>query len=206
MSRIGAGLGGRADPPYSLVMKLRIRPLTQELWPALEEMFGAKGGCGGCWCMYWRIGPAYARRERDSNKADFRRVVADGPPPGLIAFDGDVAVGWCQLTKRDGLLWLDRAWPQVGDAPPWSISCFYVRIEYRRQGITSSLIREAIKTARRAGAKTLEAYPLDGDLSSSASGTGYVSTFERAGFEAAAHRSPARPVMRLDLKKPRAGG
>ena len=51
--------------------------------------------------MYWRIGSAYRKRPREKNKAAFREVVKHGPPPGLLAFDGDVAVGWCQLTPRD---------------------------------------------------------------------------------------------------------
>ncbi|NTV04038.1 GNAT family N-acetyltransferase, partial [bacterium] len=33
------------------------RELTPSLWPQVEELFGAKGACGGCWCQAWRIGP-----------------------------------------------------------------------------------------------------------------------------------------------------
>ena len=83
-------------------MKLTIRPLTPDLWPALEDLFGERGAVGGCWCMYWRIGNAYRKRPGEKNKADFRAVVKRGPPPGLLAFDGALAVGWCQLTPRDG--------------------------------------------------------------------------------------------------------
>jgi hypothetical protein len=32
-------------------MKLTIRPLTPDLWPALEDLFGENGAAGGCWCM-----------------------------------------------------------------------------------------------------------------------------------------------------------
>ena len=81
-------------------MKLSVRPVTPDLWPALEDLFGAHGASNGCWCMYWRIGSAYSKRPRDKNKADFKRVVKRGPPPGLVAFDGDRAVGWCQITPR----------------------------------------------------------------------------------------------------------
>jgi hypothetical protein len=37
-------------------------------------------------------------------------------------------------------------------------------------------------------------------VSPSASGTGYASTFARAGFETVARRVPPRPIMRHDLK------
>ena len=89
-------------------MNLKICPLTSDLWPALENLFGENGACNGCWCMYWRIGSAYRRRPREENKAAFREIVQQGPPPGLLSFDGDVVVGWCQLTPRDAVPWLDR--------------------------------------------------------------------------------------------------
>jgi len=84
-------------------MKLTIRPLTPDLWPALEDLFGESGAVGGCWCMYWRIGRAIRKRPRAENKAAFEDVVMRGPPPGLVAFAGDLAVGWCQLTTRDAV-------------------------------------------------------------------------------------------------------
>jgi GNAT superfamily N-acetyltransferase len=129
-----------------------IRPLTPELWPALEELFGEKGACKDCWCMYWRIGAAYRKQPPEANKQAFRQIVRNGPPPGLLAFDGDLAVGWCQLTPRNALPWLDRNWrlKRVDDLPVWSISCLYVRIGYRRRGVTSALIAAAVESAKRA--------------------------------------------------------
>jgi GNAT superfamily N-acetyltransferase len=152
--------------------------------------------------MYWRIGAAYRKVPRDKNKAAFREIVKRGPPPGLVAFDGDIAVGWCQLTPRDALPWLDRArrLKRVDQLPVWSLSCFYVRIGYRRQGVTSALVSAALRVAKLAGAAAIEAYPLDADKTPSASGTGYATTFERAGFKVVARHVPARPIMRYDLK------
>jgi GNAT superfamily N-acetyltransferase len=192
----------RADGAVKLRrMRLLIRPLTPALWPALQDLFGNKGACGGCWCMYWRIGSAYRKRPAGRNKAAFRAIVKRGPPPGLLAFDGELAVGWCQLTPRDALPWLDRNWrlKRADDLAVWCLSCFYVRIGYRRQGVTAALIAAALKQAKRAKAAALEAYPLDADESPSASGTGYRSTFARAGFRTVARRTAARPIMRRDL-------
>ena len=182
-------------------MKLATRILTPELWPALEDLFGERGACGGCWCMYWRIGSAYRKHSHEKNKAAFREVVRRGPPPGLVAFEGKLAVGWCQLTPRSALPWLDRTWrlKRVDDVAVWSLSCLYVRIGYRKRGITSVLINAALKEARRAKAPALEAYPLDAGKSPSASGTGYRSTFARAGFKTVGRRTAARPIMRYVL-------
>jgi GNAT superfamily N-acetyltransferase len=182
-------------------MKLKILPLTPDVWPAFEDLFGESGACKGCWCMHWRIGSAYHKRLRETNKAAFHDIVKMGPPPGLIAFNGDLAVGWCQLTSRDALPWLDRSWRlrRVDDVPVWSISCFYIRKGYRKQGITSALIAASLKAAKRAGAPALEAYPLDADLTGSSSWTGYASTFARAGFSIVGRHTPPRPIMRHDL-------
>lgn len=184
-------------------LNLTIHPLTPDLFPALEDLFGEQGPVSRCWCMYWRIGSDYLRKPRAENKAAFREVVKQGPPPGLVAFDGDVAVGWCQLTPRDELPWLDRAWrlKRVDDAPVWSLSCFYIRKGYRKKGVTTALIVAAMDIAKKAGAPALEAYPLDADLTPSASSTGYASTFARLGFKIVAQHFPPRPIMRYEFKK-----
>lgn len=188
-------------------MKLRIRPLTPDLWPELEELFGKHGASSGCWCMYWRIGSDYYKRPREKNKAAFRRIVKRGPPPGLLAFDGDLVVGWCQLTPRDALPWLNRArlLRPVDDMPVWSLSCFYVRRGYRGRGVMTALIAAAVKEAKRARAPALEAYPIDTHVAKRTTNifTGTSSTFARVGFKTVASRVPSRPIMRLDLKEKR---
>jgi GNAT superfamily N-acetyltransferase len=158
--------------------------------------------------MYCRIGAAYRKQPASRNKAAFRQIVENGPPPGLLAFDGDRAVGWCQLTPRDDLPALDRSWrlKKVDDLPVWALSCFYIRIGYRRQGVSQALIAAALKVAKRRKAPALEAYPFDAALSPSASSTGYASTFARAGFKVVARRDPPRPIMRHDLKRARNAG
>ena len=185
-------------------MKLTIRSLTPDLWPALEDLFGKNGACNGCWCMYWRIGSAYHKRPRVQNKAAFREIVKRGPPPGLLAFDGDLAVGWCQLTPRAALPWLERPrlLQRVDDVPVWSLSCFYVRRGYRKQGVMSALIAAAVRAAQRAKAPALEAYPVDTDVPECTRNrfTGIASTFARAGFKAVARFGPSRPIMRRELK------
>ena len=54
-------------------MNLRVRPLTPKLWPALEDLFGERGACNGCWCMYWRIGSSYRQRAPETKKRNFTR-------------------------------------------------------------------------------------------------------------------------------------
>jgi len=89
------------------MMDHTISPLTSEQWPALEDLFGQAGASNGCWCMYWRIGPRYRDRPREDNKHDLKQLAASGQPPGLLAFDGDIPVGWCELHSRcQAIAWL----------------------------------------------------------------------------------------------------
>jgi GNAT superfamily N-acetyltransferase len=183
-------------------MSFTIAQLTPELWPALEDLFGERGAVSGCWCMYWRIGNRYRSQLPEVNKAAFHSLVQAGPPPGLLAFAGDLPVGWCQLTPRSDLPHLDRTWrlKRIDDLPVWSLSCLYVRKGYRRQGVSFALVAAAVEVARRAGAPALEAYPLDAALTPSASGTGFVSTFKRAGFDVVARHVPPRPIVRYSFQ------
>ena len=188
--------------------KLTIHPLTPELWPLLEDLFGPNGANSGCWCMWWRVGSGQIRvANTKQNKAAFKAVVKKGPPPGLLAFDGDLAVGWCQVTPRRALPRLDRSrvLARVDEAPVWSLSCFFIRKGYRKQGVMTALIDAAVKYAKANGAPALEAYPWDerGKAGSASMFTGLRKAFARAGFEEVARRTADRPIMRHDLKRAR---
>jgi GNAT superfamily N-acetyltransferase len=145
-----------------------------------------------------RIGADYRRRSPDANRDDLRAVVDQGPSPGLLALQGPTAIGWCQITPRPSVPAIERSrrTRRVDDVPVWVISCFYVRKGHRRQGVTSALIDGALDFARSRGAPAVEAYPLDGAVSPSATSTGYLSTFTAAGFVEVARRSAERPILR----------
>jgi len=180
-------------------MRLKILPATSEHWPALEDLFGKCGASNGCWCMYWRLGPAY-RGHGERNRLALRDLVESGCPCGLLAFHGDVAVGWCQLTPRAALPYLERAplLKRVDDLPVWSISCFYVRKGYRHMGVASALVAAAVREARRAKAPAVEAYPSDPRKTQNVY-TGTLALFLGAGFEIAARRAGPRSIARLEL-------
>jgi len=150
--------------------------------------------------MYWRLGSAYRKNGSDANREAFRQIVQSGPPPGLIAFAGETPVGWCQLTPRNELQFLDRQRPnslaRVDELPVWCISCFYVRKGRRKAGVTAALVHDAIRVARAQGVTALEAYPLDREYSTSSTFTGFATTFEKLGFRTVMRRDQARPIMR----------
>jgi GNAT superfamily N-acetyltransferase len=184
-------------------VELTVEPLSAGRWPALEDLFGRAGASNGCWCMYWRIGPRYRDRPREANRDDLRELAASGPPPGLLAFDGDVAVGWAELAPRADLAWLARAryLQPADDLPVWSLPCFYVRRTHRGRGVVAALIEAAIGVAAAAGAPAREADPVDTEAPGHSRNLfpGTASVFARHGFEVVARRKPDRPMMRRNL-------
>jgi GNAT superfamily N-acetyltransferase len=183
--------------------ELTIKPLTAETWPALEDLFGPAGASNGCWCMYWRLGPRYRDRPREDNRHELHRLAASGQPPGLLAFDGCTAVGWCELAPRAELGWLAhaRGLQAIDDLPVWSVPCFYVRRSHRGTGVMGALIDAAVQAAASAQAPALEAYPVDTSMPGHTGNLfpGIASAFAERGFKVVARRRPDRPVMRLDL-------
>ncbi len=156
--------------------------------------------------MYWLLGPEYHKRPRAENRKDLKASIVDGRPPGLLAFDErDRAVGWCRLTPRAELGWLESKpfLATVDDLPVWSLPCFYIRNGHRGQGIMSALIHAALLAAKNAGAPAVEGYPIDTAVEGSSRNLfpGTVSAFTRAGFTTVVADSPTRPVMRHDLTR-----
>ena len=123
-----------------------------------------------------------------------------GRPPGLIAYRGKTPVGWISLGPREEFARLERStvMKPVDDEAVWSIVCFVVPAEYRRQGVAAALLDGAIAFAKKRGARLLEAYPVDkrGRSADTAMWFGAKSMYDRAGFEEVARRKPTRPVVR----------
>jgi ribosomal protein S18 acetylase RimI-like enzyme len=147
--------------------------------------------------------PAAGTTRAQANRSSLKALVDAGKAPGLIAYRGNVPVGWVSLAPREELARLKRSpvMKPVDDKPVWSVICFVVPSEYRGQGVAHALLRGAVEYARKQGATLVEAYPVDkrGRSSDDAMWFGAKSMYDRAGFREVARRKPARPVVRLDL-------
>lgn len=183
----------------------RILPLTLERWADFETLFGPRGACGGCWCMWWRLKRAdWERGQGAGNKQAMRRLVAGGAVPGLIAYLGDEPVGWVSLGPREsfGVLGRSPVLKPVDEVPVWSLVCFYIRREHRRRGLSGALIAAAKKHAKAGGARWLEAYPTEpkkAEVPDIYAFTGVPGMFTPVGFKEIARRSPTRPILRCKL-------
>jgi len=154
----------RASRPAPAPDRMAIRPLTAPRWPDVVRLFGPRGACAGCWCMYWRRPrKEYNAGKGAGNRSAFRRIVKTGEVPGLLAYDGDEPVAWCALARRESYPGLanSRILSPVDDQPVWSVTCLYVRRDYRRAGVTPALLRAAVDHVRRQGGRVVEGYPIE---------------------------------------------
>jgi GNAT superfamily N-acetyltransferase len=187
--------------------EIRTSELTPGLWPQGEALFGKNGGCGGCWCQAWRIekGERWKDVEGAPAKERLRRGILEGTTLGVLAFDGDTPVGWCTFGPRDSFPRLNRARSLKCEdsASVWSVPCFFVRRDYRRQGVATALLDHALRAMAERGVRTAEGYPSipnkDGSYIASFAWTGTVSLFEKAGFSLVGDPTTSKRRMRKDL-------
>jgi GNAT superfamily N-acetyltransferase len=185
---------------------LVVEPLTFDRWADFERLFGARGACGGCWCMWWRLtAKEFEKRKGAGNKQAMKALVRGGEVPGLLAYDGDEAVGWCAVAPRSAYTRLGRSriLRPVDDADVWSVVCFFVAKDWRRRGVTTALLGAAAKHVKSRGGKVIEGYPVQpakGKMPDAFAYPGLAAGFKAAGFEEVARRSPTRPIMRCYLK------
>lgn len=189
---------------------MEIVPLTPATWPALEALFREGGDPRWCWCQFWR------QRSKDFGaskvpqlRARLRAQAESDQPPGLVALEGDRAVGWVSLGPRRDFERIERSRviPKVDDRPVWAIVCFAVSSSARGRGVGRALLSGAIEHARGRGAEALEAYPVavgsgEGVHPESAF-TGTLPMFERAGFTVVADRAsdPSAAHLRVVVRR-----
>jgi GNAT superfamily N-acetyltransferase len=186
---------------------MEIHTLTPERWPDVEELFGPRGACAGCWCMWWRlVAKDWERNKGQGNKDAFEVLVKAGEVPGLLAYTDGKPVGWCAIAPRMEYVRLERMriFQPVDEQPVWSVTCFFVARGFRNKGVTAQLLQAAVDYAKTQGAQIVEGYPVEpkkGRMADVFVYTGLASTFRQVGFAEAARRSETRPIMRYVLKQ-----
>lgn len=155
--------------------------------------------------MWWRrTQSAFKENKGEKNQQALRRIVGSRQPTGVLAYSQDKPVGWCAVAPREVYTRLatSRVLKAVDAEPVWSVSCFYVKREYRRGGLSVALLNAAVDYARHQGTRIVEGYPQDirKDLADAFVWTGLFSTFHQAGFKEVARRSPTRPMMRKEIR------
>ena len=189
---------------------LGIEPLTPGTWGALAKLFREGGDPRWCWCQHWRLrSKDMAAAKVPELRERLRTQAASPEPPGLVAFEGDRAVGWVSLGPRTGFerIVRSRVLPRIDDRPVGSIVCFAVSDAARGRGVARSRLEAAVAHARARGATAVEAYPIrigDGQaVHPDAAYTGTLPMFTSAGFQVVADRAsdPAASNQRVVVRR-----
>lgn len=191
----------------ALPLILKFHPLTPERWKDLEALFGERGACGGCWCMWWRLKRSqFEKQKGQENKKNFRKIVNSGEIPGLLAYANDQPIAWCSIAPRETYSVLERSriLKRIDDEPVWSVVCFFVAKLFRCKGVTVKLLKAAVAYAKLRKARIVEGYPVEPKKTSMPDAfafTGLAATFHKAGFIEVLRRSETRPIMRYFIKE-----
>lgn len=183
-------------------MKLTFKPLTKKTWNNFENLFGERGACGGCWCMWWRLKSSdFEKQKGVSNKKAMRSLVKKGEQIGIISYAGNKPIGWCAVAPREKYIRLEnsRVLKRIDDKPVWSITCFFIAKEYRKKGVSADLLKGVVAFCKKKNVKLLEGYPTvphNKNIPAAFIWTGIPTAFEKAGFVEAVRRSETRPIMR----------
>ena len=186
--------------------ELTVETLSKKNWGKFIELFGVKGACGNCWCMYYRLSKSDFQEGKidEGNKNAMKELVWNNQPAGLMALYEGRAIAWCAFAPRENFskLGRSRVHKRIDDKPVWSIPCFFIHKDFRRQGVSVQLLKGVINFAKQNRIKIVEAYPTiptKDILPDTFAWIGLYKSFERAGFEIVDRTSKNRPMVRYYL-------
>jgi hypothetical protein len=174
------------------------REVDRETWSDFVSLFESRGGPKSCWCMVWRSSAAEAKQSDGVNRrAAIQSRVDAGMPIGILGYCRGSAIAWCSIAPRSTYRPLGGMEAATAETV-WSLVCFFIKREFRGQGLVGQVLRAAIEHATWNGATVVEAYPVDAD-SPSYRFMGFVETFSKAGFQEVGRAGQRRHVMRLPI-------
>lgn len=184
---------------------VQIRVVTPNNWEHVMALFGKKGACGGCWCMWWRVprgGKTWEAVRGEGNRERLRQLVEDDQLHAILAFSGPEPVGWCSFGPRQTFPRLEtvRALREPWTERTWSVVCFYIAPAWRGRGVATRLLEAATAHALSLGADRVEGYPVvpkqtSAPVPAAFAWTGVPAMFRVAGYEEVPRPAGLRPIF-----------
>jgi ribosomal protein S18 acetylase RimI-like enzyme len=194
---------------------ITVVPANEAACDDLRTVFSTRGAASMCRCQRYKLAPRESFRSfpAEERAPRLRTQTECGHPQsdttsGLVAYLGDEPVGWCAVEPRPaytGLVrnnrvpWEGRAEEKADDSV-WAVTCFAVRVGFRRRGVGRALARAAVELARERGARAVEGYPITTkDVISEELHVGTEGMFAAAGLSGVSRPTLRRVVMRRDF-------
>lgn len=163
-----AGQGKRAVAPHVESQDAALRPgriafttkeLSKRTCDDFDTLFAEGTGWGRCGCLFALNAPRSTRgatwaEQRKANVCTMRGLVEQGRSQGILVYDDQTPIGWCQFVPKDELRFIDVA----ASGAAWFVTCFVIDPRYRGRGATSVALRAALKAITHKGGGVVEGH------------------------------------------------
>jgi GNAT superfamily N-acetyltransferase len=195
---------------------MEIVPATEDRWDDVQAVFGTRGGAHHCQCQRIRLGDRAWWYLSVEERAHHLREQLDSGPAGdttsgaLLGYVDAEPAGWVAVAPRTEFVryrgsqvpWAGRH-EDKDDAAVWAVTCFAIRVGYRKQGLMYELAAAAVEHARERGAQAVEGYPIvpnpGQEIAWGEVNVGTPGPFAAAGLTEVSRPTKRRRVMRLDF-------
>jgi len=116
--------------------ELHLAPATAASWQHLEALFGSRGACGGCWCIWWRLPrKSFEEGKGLQNKARLRELLDADTTSGVLAYANDSPVGWAAVGPVQAFPRLQHS-SSLAPIPSqaWAVPCLLSHDEFAAVG------------------------------------------------------------------------
>ncbi len=126
-----------------------------------KDLFVDANGVGTCFCTAWHArswddwDSSNTNANLDKRNMLFRQHIYDG----IIAVEKGRVVGWCQVLNRNSSSLLCSMYG-TGEENGAALTCFFVLPRYRRQGVGTALVNEALTELKRRNYLYVHAFPI----------------------------------------------
>lgn len=183
------------------------RPMNRETWPDFETMFlRHRGVCGGCWCVYHRVSSVvFSKSTREERHALMKSYLGDGTACGVVMYQNDVPVGWCNVGPAQYFVSFDRSPAYRAlqipseQKPDWRIACVFVDKAYRRRHFSGRVLEFAMEYIAANGGGIVEAFPIVREATPQPSYSGKLHQYESLGFQPVSPMGTHRMLVRAHV-------
>ena len=154
-----------------------------------------------CYCYDYHFLGDVDTCTREQSRSAVSELIEEGQLTGYLVFDGDLAVGWCNVNNRNNYQRLLRDYDYVDNPVDrvCSIVCFLMHPDYRRKGIAKQILSKIIEDNSNKDIDFIEAYPRKEASSCEGNFKGPLSLYEKFDFKV--HREDEHTyVVRRALK------